>query len=119
MENTMDLGNTICNYANTAGKLMENYFSDLIRDVEHIKEMVVGDVLYFIIQPNCTHTADESNYNGTRDNCADVWGNYVVIRSEKKDDDQFTIKNWDTLDTKSYDTKNKELIQKYKNFVLG
>ena len=58
MENTMDLGNTICNYANTAGKLMENYFSDLIRDVEHIKEMVVGDVLYFIIQPNCTHTAE-------------------------------------------------------------
>ena len=119
MENTMDLGNTICNYANTAGKLMENYFSDLIRDVEHIKEMVVGDVLYFIIQPNCTHTADESNYNGTRDNCADIWGNYVVIRIEKKDDDQFTIKNWDTLYTKSYDTKNKELIQKYKNFVLG
>lgn len=119
MEHTLNLGNTICYYANAVGKLMENYFSDIIKDVESIKEMTVGDVLYFIIQPNCTHTADESNYNEMRDSCANVWGNYVVIRIEKKDAKQFIIKNWDSLNKKSYDTQNQELIQKYKNFVLG
>lgn len=54
-----------------------------------------------------------------RDLCAQFWGNYVIIRIEKVDDDRYTIKNWDVLDKKTYDTKSSELIQKYKDFVLG
>lgn len=119
MEITWNVWKTICDYANEAGKLMEGYFSDLIRDADSIKEMGIGDVLYFIIQPNCTHSANEYNYNETRDNCATLWGNYVVIRIEKKDEDKFTLKHWDALDKMTYDTTNQSLIQKYKDFVLG
>lgn len=61
MEHTLDLGNTICYYANAVGKLMENYFSDIIKDVESIKEMTVGDVLYFIdLRKNNKNNLDKS-----------------------------------------------------------
>ena len=106
-------------YMNRAGALMESYFSDLYHDVKMIENMKKGNIYFFLIQPNCTHSAEVDNYDEIRDLCAQFWGNYVIIRIEKVDDDHYTIKNWDVLDKKSYDTKSSELIQKYKDFVLG
>lgn len=106
-------------YVNRTGSLMENYFSDMFYDVQRIEKMEKGDIFFFIIQPSCTHFAEVSNYDEMRDLCAKFWGNYVIIRIEKVDDIHYTIKNWDVLDKSSYDTKSKELIQRYENFVLG
>ena len=106
-------------YMNRAGILMEDFFSDLYHDVKKKEKKKKGNIYFFIIQPNCTHSAEVDNYDVMRDICAQFWGNYVIIRIEKMDDDHYTIKNWDVLDKKSYDTKSAELIQKYKDFVLG
>lgn len=119
MEYKMKFNEVKNTYMNRAGALMESYFSDLYYDVEMIENMKKGNIYFFIIQPHCTHSADEDNYDEIRDLCAQFWGNYVIIRIEKVDDDHYTIKNWDVLDKKSYDTKSSELIQKYEDFVLG
>ena len=119
MENKMKFNEVKNSYMNCAGALMESYFYDLYHDVKMIENMKKGNIYFFIIQPNCTHFAEVDNYDEIRDLCAQFWGNYVIIRIEKVDDDHYTIKNWDALDKKSYDTKSAELIQKYKDFVLG
>ena len=77
-------------YMNRAGALMESYFSDLYHDVKMIENMKKGNICFFLIQPNCTHSAKEDNYDEIRDLCAQFWGNYVIIRIEKVDDDHFT-----------------------------
>ena len=119
MEYTMKFNDVKNSYMNRAGAFMESYFSDLYHDVKMIENMDEGQVCFFIVQPNCTHIAEVENYDMIRDVCARCWGNYVIIRIEKVDDEHYTIKNWDVLDKKSYDTKSAELIQKYKDFVLG
>ena len=106
-------------YMNRAGSLMENYFSDMYYDVQKIENMEKGKVYFFVVQPSCTHIAEMENYDEIRDVCAKCWGNYVIFRIEKIDNEYYTIKNWDILDKSSYNTKSKELIQRYENFVLG
>ena len=106
-------------YVNRAARLMENFYSDLLIDVAQIKNMPSDSVLYFIIQPNCTHSAAESQYDEISDICGRTWGNYVVIRIEHKENDKYYIKNWDVFDKKSYDTKSQDLIKKYEEFALS
>ena len=118
MDNKKNLKKVKMAYMNRAGYLMECYFSDLLTDIKHIEEMKKGDILYFIIQPNCTHCTTKEQYDDIRDSCATVWGNYAVIRIEMIDIDQYIIKNWAILDQSSYDTKSQELIQHYKDFVM-
>ena len=106
-------------YMNRAGFLMEDFFSDMLYDIQKIENMEKGQVYFFVVQPSCTHIAEAENYDEIRDLCAQFWGNYVIFRIEKIDNEHYTIKNWDKLDKSSYDTKSTELIQKYKDFVLG
>lgn len=119
MENKMTFNEVKNAYMNRAGFLMEDYFSDLYYDVQKIENMEKGQVYFFVVQPSCTHIAEAENYDVIRDVCARYWGNYVIFRIEKIDNEHYTIKNWDILDKSSYDTKSKELIQRYENFVLG
>lgn len=119
MTEKFDLYNIKREYVERAANLMERYFGDVVLDLENIEKMKINDIIFFIVQPNCTHSATPENYDQKRDDYAKVWGNYVVFRIERIDDKFYTIKNWDILDKMSYDTKNQELIQKYKDFVLS
>ena len=119
MEYKMNFNEVKNAYMNRAGSLMESFFSDLYHDVKMIEKMTEGSVYYFIVQPNCTHLAEEEIYDVLRDSCARCWGNYAVFRIETTDESHYIIKNWDILEKSSYDTQSAELIQKYKNFGLG
>lgn len=119
MTNKLDLYNIKREYVERAVSLMERYFGDVVLDLELIEKMEINDVFFFIVQPNCTHIATTDEYDQKRDICAKVWGNYVVFRIERIENEVYSIKNWDILDKMSYDTKNEALIQRYKDFVLS
>ena len=106
-------------YLNRAGYLMESSFGDFVYDINNIDKIKVNDIIYFIVRPKGTTFATPENYDKKRDLIADIWGNYVVFRIERINEHYYTIKNWDILDKKTYDTKNKELINRYKLFVLS
>ena len=73
-------------YMNRAGFLMEDFFSDMLYDIQRIENMEIGKVYFFVVQPSCTHIAEVENYDEIRDLCAQFWGNYVIFRIENNPD---------------------------------
>lgn len=118
-EPTYSLHQIKCTYLNNACNLMESYFSDLVYDLISIENMKVNDTYYFIVQPHCTHIVfSQNNYYDTCDGCARCWGNYVVYKIKRIDENSFVFWNWDKLETMSLDTKNENLIKRYKEWKL-
>lgn len=112
-----DLDNIKRDYANEVGRLLENYWSDILLDASIIDSMKDRDIKFFIIQPKCTHSASPDEYDSKRDECAKVWGNYVVFKIVREGD-KYRMFKWDKLETMSYDTKDDVLIQRYKDFDI-
>lgn len=103
-------------YMNRAIPMMEAYYGDIVYDFEFIDELQPNETLFFLIRPKGTHRATPKNYDFIRDEIAKVFGNYVVIKVFRDEDDFYHVKNWDKLITKSFDTSNVDLIQRYKDF---
>ncbi len=105
-------------YVNRVIPMMEAYYGDIIYDLEYIDIMKPNGCMFFLIRPKGTHHATTEDYDEVRDNIARVFGNYVVIKVFRNEEGFYGIKNWDKLDTMSYDTENEALIQKYKDFDI-
>ena len=103
-------------YTNRVMPMMEAYYGDIVFDLEGIDKLQPNEILFFLIRPKGTHKATPENYDVVRDEVAKVFGNYIVIKVFRDEDDFYHVKNWDKLITKSFDTSNVDLIQRYKDF---
>ena len=105
-------------YTNRVIPMMEAYYGDIVYDLEYIDELRPDECRFFIIRPKGTHNAKPAEYDEVRDDTARVFGNYVVIKVFRNEEGLYGIKDWDKLETMSYDTEDETLIQRYKNFLI-
>lgn len=85
----------INDYKNQASQMLFRFQSDIQYDIDAIKRLKVGEVIFFIITSTGTHQAHSNNYQKQRQTIERVWGNYCTIAVKRFTEDGYGLANYD------------------------